>query len=511
MFPTRRFYLIIALLLVCTGTGWGKTCDDQGPAYLVYAGPYSTSPSSAFGHLFLVLQPKLDVPLPLWDVVSFSAETHGAGPVRFFFAGITGGFQGTYKTKKFHEQVRDYELLEDRDITMVQLRLSKQEREAIHHYVAENKGTQYPYTFFSRNCAFYLQQLLACVSASVPQPSGAVSPMGVMELIINNGLAEASYFRPAISAQLVELAQRAQDSSVARVQESDWRELASDHEWLNGLPLLDRTFLQRYFHWKTLQTKEPLDKATSAGLAQLRLLNSREISKPEADLDTNAPGKPAPFPEFHGYGKLSLASGLWSDQGRKISLRYRAAQHDVADPWQGYRLVNTLELLAVEISSDADRWHPRLEEFTVFSQRSLVPVNLVTSNASWMLELSAKRGGLFGPSAMHSGIRTGWGRTKRVVGNSYFHGLVTGALLGSVDDGIALAPGVQMGLSALVSDRLRGGLQWDWHKDLFELANSFGEFSAWVRYDLGGNFGTTFKFEANSDRECLEVIFCWYL
>jgi len=44
--------------------------------YVVFAGPYPTVPSSSFGHLFLLLEPKRENnrPFLLWDVIDYSAN-----------------------------------------------------------------------------------------------------------------------------------------------------------------------------------------------------------------------------------------------------------------------------------------------------------------------------------------------------------------------------------------------------------------------------------------------------
>ena len=144
----RRSCLVFFLLLILAGSGQGSTENSQGPVYLVFAGPFSSSPSSAFGHLFLVFQSDLDLPLPLWDVVSFNAKVLDEGPLRFYFIGITGGFLGSYKTIPFHQQAREYEVLEDRDLWLYQLRLSSQDRDNISATLAEVEIEQVGFGIF---------------------------------------------------------------------------------------------------------------------------------------------------------------------------------------------------------------------------------------------------------------------------------------------------------------------------------------------------------------------------
>src|SRR5690242_18400045 len=128
----------LSIALVLALSVWASPSADAqgkernyGPAYLGYAGPYSASPSSSFGHLFLVLAEKPDDPPLLWDVITFTAVTFDADPLRFVMVGMLGGFPGRYSRRKFHQQAREYELLNDRQMWLVELRLSPAQRSSI--------------------------------------------------------------------------------------------------------------------------------------------------------------------------------------------------------------------------------------------------------------------------------------------------------------------------------------------------------------------------------------------
>ncbi len=486
--------VVAAALLVCASTGSARSDPNCGPVYLVYAGPYSTSPASSFGHLFLVLQPDDDLPLLLWDVVSFNAETHGAGPLRFLFRGVTGGFLGSFRTVKFHQKVRDYEVLEDRDLWIIRLRTSYREREALDVVLAEVKGRWFPYTFFSRNCAYYLQQLLARTLSDLPEPQGTVSPVEVLELAIRVGLAEASYYRPAASKSLSSRVRELSEPVHAKLRRGDWRDLASDYEWLRGLSAEERVFIQEYFRLKTLHTDEPLDVEIQEGLALLRLLNAQQIGSPNKQLTGNSPGYPRAFPCFHSYGKLTISSCFPQRRVSRIRIRYRPAVHGLADSWIGHRKVNTLELLTVELSIAGNLLQPRLDELVLFRQRSLAPADWITTNSSWMLEAAIKRGGLFGSGILHSCIRAGIGRTKEHADVAFIYFLMTSTLLRSSDDRLALAPGIHTGALYLVSDTWRIGVQWDWYGNVVDWRSTYDEIDLWIHHDVGETWGMSVRY-----------------
>jgi len=497
-------------LLCITGPAQSTNDFEQGSAYLVYAGPYSSSPSSAFGHLFLVFQTLETMPLPLWDVVSFNAETNNANPVNFFFSGITGGFSGTYKSIKFHEQVRDYEVLEDRDLWLIRLNISEHDKTRIQTSIAESHGETHPYLFFSKNCASYIQELLCTVCPNLPKPEGVVSPMEVVRTVIEKGLAEGSFYRPSISRQLVAESQLVSSPVLERLKDENWQQLAGDQDWLRTLKKVELSFIQQYFHLQTLHTEESLPQDTRNGLSLLRVLVSSQDHNSSHTSSMPSPGNTIPAPAFHSYGKLTTSFRNYFDSENQISIRFRPAMHDMADPWTGFRQLNTLEFLTTEISATAPGYKPRLEEFVFFYQRSLAPVNIISKNSSWMFEIATRRAGVCGPSQLHSGISAGWGRSTKLSPNSFVHLLATGSMQGVGGESIIVAPGVQTGINWLISETWRCGMEGQWHQSIIEADRSYWDCDLWVRHDFSNKSGARVHFQADSFSQSFKFDFSWY-
>jgi hypothetical protein len=482
-----------------------ETSAYEGPVYLAFAGPYSNSPASAFGHLFIVHPSRNDLPLALWEVTSFSADTGDAGALRFLILGITGGFLGGYKELKFHEQAREYGILEDRDLWLIQLRLSSRERRALMEGLDSIRERLFPYTYFTKNCAFYLHRLLANAIPQLEKPEGIVSPAGVMNLIVERGLAQECYFRPSVSNQLSEMVPSVPSSFLEQLATNDWRALAASEDWLRQLTPEERAFFQQYSHWKSLSMHEFLSEETVNGLARLRLLvaagGQRGLKRKMAPV----PGWPIPTPNFHSYGKLSVSWSGLPDSSSRFSVRYRPAQHEIDDPWTGYRPLETLEFLTTEVAGSADGSDVWLEEFTLFEQRSLIPQDFILSSSSWWLDISVRRGGLFGPDQLHSGVRGGIGGTRTVFDDDlYVHLLAITAVQASQSNELTLAPGLQFGLTWLVSESWRLGMQFDWHNDVLESSRKYDEFESWIRHDLDSSWGTTVRYRSDSYGQMLE-------
>jgi hypothetical protein len=492
---TARRPLVLALLLVAlalpgAGAAAGPA-EEAGPAYLVYAGPYSASPSSAFGHLFLVLARHPGDPSPLWDVVTFSAVTFDADPVRYLTIGIAGGFLGRFSRLPFHEKSREYELLEDRDLWLVELRLTPSQRAALEGALEERRGRWYPYSFFRQNCAFHLQALLAAATGAVSAPSGLVSPTGVVTEVLRGPLAGPSFFRPAASRRIAAAAAALSPDVLRRLRREPWTALAADTAWLDGLDLPARRVAQAYFGLRALEATALLPAPTRAGLAHLRVLDADAAPDPAAPRAPGGPGAELAPPVFHRYPRLALSREAGASGPGRLALRIRGALHDEADPWLGHQPLNTMELLSAQVSSREDRPALRLDAAVLFSQRSLAPSDWIRRRGSWLLEVVGRRGGLYDDHAGHLEARGGLGATLRLPGDLYAAGLGTVAGVGAWDRGATVAPGVEAGLVGLTFAWWRWGLRYTREHDLLSWSRWHERARAWIRVDVGRRLGLT--------------------
>ncbi|HEU5076810.1 MAG TPA: DUF4105 domain-containing protein [Polyangiaceae bacterium] len=479
----------------------------HGPVYLAYAGPYSSSPPSAFGHLFLIFGQDSTTAMPLWEVVSFAAETDSAGALRYMTVGIFGGFQGTYERLKFHEKSRDYELLEDRDLWLTELLLSDAQRSELAIHLDATNGQYFPYTFFERNCAYYLQLLLSKVLSDVPPPDGFTSPTGVMEVLSRSSVRGQSYFRPSASRRLEQPSDAIALSTRTRVRSSDWGDVAVDTSWLMELNASDRGFVQQYLNWKAMKRGTPLDRAEEAGFALLRYMNS---SLTPSGLPKSTPGEAISRPEFHRYSRVSL--GLVRQDGTyRTRVAFRPGVHDEYDSWVAHRPLNTMEILSFEASVSASEnvEDPRIESIVLFSQRSLNPSSWLTQRESWLLEVVGERGGLFGHEEFHYVARSGGGRAIALGESAWTHLALTTAVVGASGDW-AFAPGLDVGVLVLPSNSWRFGTRWTREHSLLDWSRKSETFEAWVRYDFANEAGVRVFLESREARPTIGLSLDWY-
>jgi hypothetical protein len=507
----RHPWLALLFVVAIPRLGAAEPAGEPGSAYLAYAGPYSSSPSSAFGHLFLVLAEDARDPPPLWNVVTFNAVTFDADPLRYLTIGIAGGFLGRFDRFAFHQKTRDYEVLDDRDLWLLELRLTREQRTALVEVLGRAEGRWHRYSFFQLNCAYYLQAALADATGAVAQPGGVVSPAEVFKEVQRSSLAGAAYRRPSASRRIAALAARAKPAFSKRLRIADWRVLAADLQWISSLTSAERLLAQELFALKSLHADSVLPAATREGLATLRLLNAQPQDAASEATSITGAGLPIPQPEFHGYPRLRLLYSAPRTATGRVHLKFRAAMHDETDPWQGQQPASTMELLGVELSSPANRPQLRLESAVLFAQRSLAASDWTSDRSSWLLEALARRGGIFGSDATHLEARAGFGKTLRLPAETYLHGLVTFAAAGAYGKGAALAPGLEVGLLSLVASHWRFGGTWTQEHDLLEWSRSAQRLRLWTRVDLGRRWGAVVAADVGSSSKSVRVGMDWYL
>jgi hypothetical protein len=447
---------------------------------------------------------------PLWDVVSFIAETYDAGPIRYLALGIGGGFLGRYQRLEFHEETRDYQLLEDRDMWLVLLQLTPEQRQGLDDELAATRGRWYPYTFFNKNSAYYIRLLLERATGQLGSPRGTVSPTGVMDEVLSSGLAGPSYFRPAVSQKLEAMSSRIDEGVLTRLRSEPWTTVAADTAWLQRLPSRERRFVQEYFGWKTLQQQSALDEPTRHGIALLRVLNARAPPDEEVSGAAQDVGIPIPPPVFYRYSRIRLSYLRAASAVDRLSFRYRGALNDETDPAVAYRPLNMIEFLALELSVPTDRFALRLDALVLFSQRSLSPSDWIAKRASWMLEALARRGGLFGNDALHLEVRVGAGRTVRLPAEIFAYGLITAAGVGHCCNHATFAPGVELGVVWLATRRSRLGFRWTSEYDVSDWSRDHQRVRGWLRYDLGRTWGVTAGGDAGPLGDYITLSLDWY-
>lgn len=484
--------LLVATMAWCTvATSLAGSADigdkpDLARVYLIYAGPYASSPSSAFGHLFLGLEPTTPTPPTLWNVVGFSALATDENPVRYFFTGIFGGYLGCFRTQEFHEVHREYGALEDRDLWFLPIRASRAELSALASRITEVEGQARPYSFFQRNCAYYMLELLSEVLSDVPPPQGAVSPIEVFDLLAQRRGGNDVYFRASLTEVLRDGVASSSRAFRDHLTQRSWTELVTDQRWVDTLPIQERSLLHRLAAARLLHSSDPPTSSVVEGVQHLRVLNSFGSSAIAAP--TRSLGATVDTPEFHSYARGSAAWQSNREEGTSVQLRFRPGVHDLDEDWVGHRPINTLELLTLEIGILPRTQTVRVEEFCLFAQRSMPAHDSVAPSNAWCFNSAFRRGTFRESRVGEVVLEAGVGRRLHLPSLGSLHGFVLGTVHGSSMVHVRALPGIELGYLTPVTRQIRGGLDGTVYRGLGDHLREPPpyEVESWLSTSLGG-------------------------
>ncbi len=377
-------------------------------AYLVFAGPYPTSPSSSFGHLFLLLEPSnySNKSILLWNSINFSAEIEGVNPIAKFYKGIFGGLVGTYQMAPFYEKIREYTFIESRPLWIFPLYLSSSELELLLYYLYKVQGLKYSYRFHDTNCASQIELLLIkCINKDQSSNRLVTSPRTVLINISDR------FGKPYYIDSTENLLKK---HKVNKLLNSKFKQLNNEKYIVKES---EAAVLLTILEWKYYRRNTLLTKNEKQQLEELRILVSKSNN-------TNDIGLLNLDKEFNIHSSIKYGIGVQFNNW-KISeylFQFRLGLHEFSDNNDVFPKFDFISLAKANITIRDKQVF--INELWLFDQQSTTPQNLLSSYMSWRLGFGTeKRMELIG-KPLATGFYLGLGRTV-----SYFQEQVTQTLL----------------------------------------------------------------------------------
>ena len=363
--------------------------------YLVFAGPYPTSPSSSFGHLFLLLEPleSFNTPILLWSSVNFSADIENENSISKFYKGIFGGLIGQYQITPFYDKLRDYTFIESRDLWIFPINLSQSEIDQLQYNLFKVSTLNYHYRFHDNNCASQIETLiLSSFSNKKISSKVIVSPRSVIMNLsdklmkpflvssMESSLKEYS-IQANINSQLKDL-----DNAIDNIPDPEAAILLSILEW-------------RYFHKGVL-----LNDYEKQYLNKLRIKVSK--LKATGDIDLRNYKK-----SFNMHPPVKFGMGLqYDDMNTEIFLfHFRLGLHEFSDNTDVFPKHDFMSIGKITIGFNKRKLV--LNEFWLFDQQSTTPRTFLSSSISWRLGFGAVRNIHKEDDKLSTGLFVGIGKT----------------------------------------------------------------------------------------------------
>ncbi|MCL1956905.1 MAG: DUF4105 domain-containing protein [Fibromonadales bacterium] len=419
---------------------WSDFAGDKYSVFLVLAGPYPKSATSAFGHLFLAIAPSDSISFLNWLAVNFGADTEGTSGFDYYIKGINGRFKAHYSLLPVHEKIREYAGTESRDIRIFPLKISDRERVKLMDTLSSWVAKPQPYKFFSYNCSHGIYALLASSLDSLPPlPQEIMSPQELVLLLQNENRLGYPYIFPSLKERVL----NAEDEDVARLEFLEWKNTDRD----------------------SLREKE---------LAKLRYSVSkskkerRYLLKPE-----NQRLKP------HGYYRLDIGT-LFIEKEANAYIRFRPLLHDITDNPSYYSAQNTLELLSFGLS--ANKYGVNLREL------SLVHIRSASIHDSWFKAWSYDF--FVGYKKDYAALNMGFGKSfyisePRKIAIEFLPMNSLRCKSGfSCDDFV----GIETQLNKRQAVNFRYGAGFEYLRSVMDFNREIIQFKTWLSYNANKNF-----------------------
>ncbi len=365
-------------------------------AYIVFAGPYPASPSSSFGHLFLLLEPDRspDVPLLLWNAVNFAAVTKDVGPFGKFYKGLFGGLTGQLDFLPFYEKLRDYTFIESRALWMFPIELTEVEADSLLKNLYRRNKVGFPYRFFSNNCASQIGQVLQ--KSIDPENGNAFSGRSPRKVL--------QKFAAKLKEPLYVESMQDKLERLRELENSREEQFANDaiHYTENTE---EAKILLNLMEWRAFRKSEHLDDESKQNMNRLRVLLSK--TTPQRTDRRIANTKP-----FNMHPPIKLGGGL-KFQDQKIEeylIQFRLGIHEFADRGDVFLRHDFFSLMQGEIAVENKKM--RLNQLWLFKQLSIAPNSYIRKYKSWQLAAGTSRKFELPGNPLATGLLAGYGWTK---------------------------------------------------------------------------------------------------
>lgn len=364
--------------------------------FFVFAGPYPASPTSSFGHTFLLLEPNEDRPFLLWNTIDFSATNTGVGSIEFFIKGIFGGILGEYRMTSFFEKFREYTFIESRPLWLFPFEINKDEKNKFLINLFSLMGKKNPYFFRNKNCASQIDSLLQItVNGSYSSEKQFFFPL----TLLNN-------WKERISSPIF-------IESMNNIIAENISETFVKNEFeIDSLNSPESASLLNYLEWKYKNEDKHLTPLESSILKKLRV----HISSSENNSFNNFKKYKK---EFYLHPSTLVSSGmkLRNNSHYEYMLQYRFGLHEFFENTSVYPRNDYLEIFKIKLSFSKTKMN--LDKILLFNQLSLQPISQLSGYFSWKIGFGSERKFEIINSPLATGLFTGIGYTFELQKNKF--------------------------------------------------------------------------------------------
>lgn len=435
---------------------WRKKINP-GSATLIFPAAYLNGPSSMFGHTLLRIEPadeRANLPLITYAINYAANVTQQDNNVLFAFKGIFGGYPGVMSIVPYHEKIKEYGEIENRDIWEYRLNLDNAEISQMMRHAWELRHLRSDYFFFDINCSYLILNLLEVGREGVDLTGlfrFKVIPVDTVRVVTEANLVDHVNYRAAAATQLEQ-----RYSYLTPAQQSTVQDILRTKPELKTIKLMypdERDYARILevvfdsFRYQAFQTPGDRDKNAAYNL---QLLQSRSQIReksiwPDIKVPDHRPDQGHKSARVAlGYQRTSISDNAKNN----MLLKLRPAYHDLLDPEKGYPFGAQINFFDFEISYDRDSHDANLDLLTIIDILSLTPVHDLFDPVSWRVELSYENRRIVNESIEVIQVTPGFGKSLYLFDRVLGYAMATSSLEYSsdFDKSYALGLGAQSGI-----------------------------------------------------------------
>lgn len=363
-----------------------KSKYQMSYASFFYAGPYMSSPSSVFGHTFLLLgSAKTEAYSQL--TFNFAADIpDDVSAFNYAYKGITGGFSGVISILPYYQRLYQYTDMENRDLWEYRLNLTPAEVELLANYIWEIKSqVNFDYYFFDENCASILLWILKAIKPQIDIATSNgvyVLPSEVTQVAARESLVGQVVYHPALLKRLNSKLNQMSITEKAGFQKARGGETIKPFEGTQLLleALQDHLNIERHRLRGELPPElKPLEREV--------LLQRSQIQKPP--LEFNSAETPLKPDTAHPPVQIQFGSAF-RKSFTSTTFSLRPGVHGLLDFSAGYLPNSSVKILELQLQAIENK-RLQLQKLTILELANFSPIGFYQSPLSWEVALQVRQ------------------------------------------------------------------------------------------------------------------------
>lgn len=390
LFPARfkllaQHFIIKANAINCPAyDNWSKNTKNK-EVQIIFASQFVNNPASVMGHTFLKFKSN-DSSDYLNLYLAYAAEVpDNTSPLKYFYNGITGRFNGTFSEGPYYQKVYEYNDIEQRDIWEYALHLDEKQKEYLSDHLWELKNTaNFDYYFFDKNCSYMLLEILNTIYDNqylIPNNTFII-PHETLKQLNNKNLLYNERYLPSIRSNLVY-----KFNSLSKSEKQDTIKITSTNHFdgNENYKVLDTLIYFNLISFQRNKKKNPSYKDSSFSN---QILSSRSKIK-ELSNEQEAIPYPASPLTAHPPHQISIWLGNQNNGKMFYSLILRPGIHEQMDKSDGFVPNSSFSFLSPELRYKPDQKKLYLNSFKFIDFSSINPYTAIDSQLSWGIMLSS--------------------------------------------------------------------------------------------------------------------------